>query len=243
MPAGVIAEMVRDTSEAGAWIIGDLRGSLTTLVDQGGDSSRTVTEGGTVVRGVPGPSRCHPLAGRFSPGASSRLKLTPVVQFDKITFSAWIRTTSASTLVEGVDSVALTLVGQQNSSGVWGSWGIHGGTVAFFRESTGRVLGNKIVSDGRWHHVGMTMPTTSTCNFWVDGALDLASTGNTFSGGLGYGMDTLGAHYKSVGVPGSFFDGDIAVIGMFGVALADVRLRAHYLAGLDRRSRLGRPTL
>lgn len=235
---GAAAEMLKD-GPAFLYRVA-LRGSATTVADLSGNA-KTLTEGGTVTRGVVGPTKDLPAACKFVVASSSRLAMATKVQgFALQTASAWIRTTSSSSLIEGVDGVALTIFGQQDPNQVWGSFGVHGGKVAFFRESSNRLVGNKTVSDGRWHHVAVQQISTTAATFWVDGAVDSAQTGLTLSGTTNFGYDTLGAHYKSLGVPGEFFDGDIALAAAYTSDIGAVRIRSHYLAGLDRGLRTGR---
>lgn len=229
---GFAAEALRD-GPAVLYAVA-LRGSSTTVPDLSGNG-KTLTVDGTVTGGIVGPSSDLPGAVRFTLANSSRLEMSPkVTGFGALSMSAWVRSTSTSTLVEGVDSVALTIFGQQDGNNVYGSFGLHNGRVAMYREGMARLVGNKLVSDGRWHHVGVAHASGSgTVALYVDGAVDLATT-STFNGGPTFGIDTIGAHFKSSGVPGSFFDGDIAGAAAYTSELTEVRMRAHWLAGLVR---------
>jgi len=227
----------RDSSAAGAgsryhqevladapvsyWRLGESAG--TTASDAKGARNGTYSNGPTL--GAPGALIDDPDAAATFDGADDRVVVPYAAALNPATFTveAWARTTDTS---PGFKTVVGSWANPAAAGfGIWAegaSWTFYlgggGGSTALYVPLTA----------GRWTHLAATYDGT-TMRFYVDGQLAASGTGtyavNT-SSPLGIGGATYGA-----GGWQHFLNGGVDEVAVYGTALSQPRIQAHYNAG------------
>ena len=90
------------------------------------------------------------------------------------------------------------------------------------------VASTEALNDGQWHHIVWTRTAAGPCKLYADGrAVDAAHDG----GGSIANSRALHIGGEPVLPGGTFLDGSMAEVAVYGTALAAERVRAHFAAG------------
>jgi hypothetical protein len=140
-----------------------------------------------------------------------------------VSIAAWIKTTSTGDV---------RIIQQRTGGSFDGQWYffLHGGHLEFVTQSVGHgsdTLGNAVVNDGSWHHVGVSQ-NGNTYTFYVDGVQDAVSTNGsqvsydgTVGGSIGY--DTRDVD--------DYLNGDIDEVGVWNASLSAADFATLYNGG------------
>jgi len=148
-------------------------------------------------------------------GSASSLAFT-----GQITLAAWVRTTTTGYFqrVIGYDTPAdpryLLFIGDINTGGFYISDGVT------FRA----LLGNTIITDGKWHHLCGVFDGTEATLF-LNGRMDLLPTSATLNNFTASGC-YIGAY--SYGTPTDFYSGSISEVRIYNRGLSDAEIRLLY---------------
>lgn len=142
-----------------------------------------------------------------------------------VTAEAWVKTSDTSTLSQ-------MIFGAYQSTSPYPGWGFlynQGSAdhkLAFFTPSGGWVKSTGTITDTAWHYVAAKITTGGSVTFYIDGspAGTASSTApNSYTGAKGIGVQAGGG--------GARFKGDMDEVAVYGAALSDAQVAAHYAAG------------
>lgn len=221
--SGYAAEVLAD-SPAAYWRLGDRSGSNLYDASQQG---RTATAGSAVTKGVPGGLELDGDAAVSMPGtADGSTSATVPMPTTGVTLEAWINLP---------DSSESGMVVQVGAGGDGYGFGI-GGTSADNSSPGNKLHGlyehvrwiDSGVNVGiGWHHVAMTISSSGSATFFIDGAQVAQSTGaapRTPSGTVAIGGYSISGHDR-------WFTGAVDELAVYGGVLPASRLAAHFAKG------------
>lgn len=169
--------------------------------------------------------RLFVLASSQSGISSGVLPSAPIT--DPITISCWVRcsTTNNNMAIVCIQSnnvapgvFSRRLLGVVGSSGFSGQWTIDA------TDTITRVLGNPIVP-GQLYHVAAVFTSATSRGLYVDGALQGSDTDAPTSSFQGH-IALIGMRFTTAFSYGQFFDGTIAEVAIWNVALSQAQILA-----------------
>ena len=218
--AAKFSNAVSNNGLVGYWSFDE--GTSTIAHDFSGNKNNGTLTGSTTI-----PTWTNGKLGKaLSFDGTSAMVSVPFLNPDTLTWSAWIKTSSAAT-----QAIAGTNYG--NASTFW-----HGGlmvvsgkaymTIGYISSAYQNVSGTKIVNDNKWHHIVMTSNTSGSF-LYVDGVQDASST--YYVGQVAGQSETN----TNIGVLQSydFGQGKIIYANYFNGSIDDARLYSRALSATE----------
>ncbi|NCS32503.1 LamG domain-containing protein [bacterium] len=158
-------------------------------------------------------------------GTDDSVSYTRFVLAAGLSFSAWIKTTSADATASYAGNAAQNVIGD-TTGGVYLGFGVHGGKVRYnhYYTSWSNFTGNITVNDGVWHYITVTHDqATGNYAIYVDGILDLSGT-TTYK--TNAGVDVIARGYSS-----DYFTGTIDQVRIYNYARTPAQVAWEYNQG------------
>ena len=138
--------------------------------------------------------------------------------------SAWINLRSVS--VDDIVPEAFAIVGHAGSTGF--GMQVLVDKINFGARSTSNFSGNISIVLGEWTHVACTREVGGLCRIYINGVLDVTSNNN-----LDVGSPSEEVEVGSATARLSFFDGQIAYVGIYSDTLTSEQIKEDYKTGLS----------
>ena len=169
--------------------------------------------------------RLFVLASSQSGISSGVLPGAPITE--PITISCWVRCSTTNNNMAIVSIQSNNVAGAALSRrflGVLGSSGFSGQWTTDALDASTRILGDPIVP-GQLYHVCAVFASTTSRDLYVDGALQASDTDAPTTGFQGHKV-LIGMRFTTSIAYGQFFDGMIAEVAIWNVALSQAQILA-----------------